>query len=153
MCEFTLADLQGHGPASTHTKLCSRLISHGLQFRIGELTHEERLKLEYLLSVLGSGTLEPSPPNSVSAAGGFPRPWVADRRGRMAVQQFSSYRHAPEVELKIPAESFAKELTGNPSRWWQDYGSRAEFLQDVALRMACIPGAAAGEVKLKDTND
>ena len=93
-----------------------------------------------MCSVLGSKVLTPTPASRVHRPGEIRRAWIPDDHGDAARRQFQDYRHSPET-LGLQPSCFLSVV--NVERFWLDYGEKCIFLIDVALRLCCIPAAAA----------
>lgn len=46
--------------------------------------------------------------------------------------------------LGLTSTVFDPSITDDPLQWWEQWGTKMPQLQDVALRLLCIPATAAG---------
>lgn len=106
--------------------------------RRAEVPQADRLDAEYLCQVLASKVLTPNTDPETKGT----RPWIADNFGDVARQQFAYYRNKLGA-IGLDEASFMAGLTEEPTPWWLDYGAECQLLMEVALRVLCIPAAAA----------
>jgi len=116
------------------------ILDPGLRDKIKEIPHKERLEAEYLCSILASDVLTPQPNDTT-------RPWKPDAKGAAARAQLYKWLTGDLRGLGMEDGMFNPETTKDVPEWWVQYGTEAQLLLLVALRVI-IPGTSAGNERV-----